>query len=44
MTEPSLATRLEAILYLKGRPIAVSELSELAGGQSDRRWSRRCFN
>ena len=31
MTEPSLATRLEAILYLKGRPIAVSELSELAG-------------
>ena len=31
MTEPSLATRLEAILYLKGRPIAVGELSELAG-------------
>ena len=31
MTEPSLATRLEAILYLKGRPSAVSELSELAG-------------
>ena len=31
MTEPSLATRLEAILYLKGRPIAVSELTELAG-------------
>ena len=27
---PSLAARLEAILYLKGRPISIAELSELA--------------
>ena len=30
MSSPSLATRLEAILYLKGRPISVGELSELS--------------
>ena len=30
MSSPSLATRLEAILYLKGRPISVGELAELS--------------
>ena len=30
MNTPSLAARLEAILYLKGRPIGLSELAELA--------------
>ena len=30
MSSPSLATRLEAILYLKGRPISVGELKELS--------------
>ena len=30
MLSPSLATRLEAILYLKGRPVSISELAELA--------------
>ena len=30
MLSPSLATRLEAILYLKGRPVSIAELSELA--------------
>ncbi|MAR08296.1 MAG: SMC-Scp complex subunit ScpB [Cyanobium sp. NAT70] len=30
MPVPSLAARLEAILYLKGRPIAIRELAELA--------------
>lgn len=28
--EPSLASRLEAILYLKGRPVSAKELAELA--------------
>ena len=28
--EPSLASRLEAILYLKGRPVTAKELAELA--------------
>ena len=35
MTSASLPTRLEAILYLKGRPVSVGELTELA--DSDRR-------
>ena len=30
MSSPSLATRLEAILYLKGRPIGIGELAELS--------------
>ena len=30
MSSPSLATRLEAILYLKGRPISVGELKDLS--------------
>ena len=30
MTSPSLPTRLEAILYLKGRPVSIGELAELA--------------
>ena len=30
MLSPSLATRLEAILYLKGRPVSIAELTELA--------------
>ena len=30
MTSPSLPTRLEAILYLKGRPGSIGELAELA--------------
>ena len=30
MTTPSLATRLEAILYLKGRPVSIGELVELS--------------
>ena len=34
MTSASLPTRLEAILYLKGRPVSVGELTELA--DSDR--------
>ena len=35
MTSPSLPTRLEASLYLKGRPVSIGELAELA--DSDRR-------
>ena len=35
MTTPSLATRLEAILYLKGRPVSIGELVELS--ERDRR-------
>ena len=31
--EPSLASRLEAILYLKGRPVSARELAELAGAE-----------
>ena len=30
MSSPSLTIRLEAILYLKGRPVSVSELAELS--------------
>ena len=30
MTSPSLPTRIEAILYLKGRPVSIGELAELA--------------
>ncbi|WP_392349775.1 SMC-Scp complex subunit ScpB [Parasynechococcus sp.] len=30
MSSPSLATRLEAILYLKGRPVSIGELAELS--------------
>ena len=30
MSTPSLASRIEAILYLKGRPIGLNELAELA--------------
>ena len=30
MSSPSLSIRLEAILYLKGRPVSVSELAELS--------------
>ena len=30
MSSPSLATRLEAILYLKGRPIGIGELADLS--------------
>lgn len=28
---PHLATRIEAILYLKGKPLSIAEISELAG-------------
>lgn len=35
MTTTSLATRLEAILYLKGRPVSIGELVELS--EQDRR-------
>ena len=35
MTSPSLPTRLEAILYLKGRPVSIGELAELS--DADRR-------
>ncbi|MGB1416830.1 MAG: SMC-Scp complex subunit ScpB [Synechococcus sp.] len=30
MSSPSLATRLEAILYLKGRPVSIGELADLS--------------
>ena len=30
MSTPSLASRIEAVLYLKGRPIGLKELAELA--------------
>ena len=30
MVSPSLSTRLEAILYLKGRPVSIGELADLA--------------
>ena len=35
MSTPSLTSRIEAILYLKGRPISLSELSELARDEPD---------
>lgn len=35
MSIPSLTSRIEAILYLKGRPISLSELSELARDEPD---------
>ena len=35
MSTPSLASRIEAILYLKGRPIGVKELAELARDEPD---------
>ena len=35
MSTPSLASRIEAILYLKGRPIGLKELSELARDEPD---------
>ena len=38
---PSLAARLEAILYLKGRPISIGELSELAQSSATR-WNKPC--
>lgn len=28
---PRLATQIEAILYLKGQPLSIAEISELAG-------------
>ena len=30
MSTPSLASKIEAVLYLKGRPIGLKELAELA--------------
>ena len=36
MSTPSLASRIEAILYLKGRPIGLKELAELARDEPDR--------
>ena len=35
MSIPSLTSRIEAILYLKGRPISLSELAELARDEPD---------
>ena len=35
MSTPSLASKIEAILYLKGRPIALKELAELACEEPD---------
>ena len=35
MSFPSLTSRIEAILYLKGRPISLSELAELARDEPD---------
>ena len=35
MSTPSLASRIEAILYLKGRPIGLNELAELAGDEPE---------
>lgn len=35
MSTPSLASRIEAILYLKGRPIGLKELAELARNEPD---------
>ena len=35
MSTPSLTSRIEAILYLKGRPISLSELAELARDEPD---------
>ena len=35
MSTPSLTSRVEAILYLKGRPTSLSELAELARDEPD---------
>ena len=35
MSIPSLTSRIEAILYLKGRPISLSELAEIARDEPD---------
>ena len=35
MSIPSLASKIEAILYLKGRPIGLNELAELAREEPD---------
>ena len=35
MSIPSLTSRIEAILYLKGRPISLNELAELARDEPD---------
>ena len=35
MSSPSLASRIEAILYLKGRPIGLNELADLARDEPD---------
>ena len=35
MPSPSLASRIEAILYLKGRPIGLNELADLARDEPD---------
>ena len=35
MSIPSLTSRIEAILYIKGRPISLSELAELARDEPD---------
>ena len=35
MSTPSLASKIEAILYLKGRPIGLKELAELACEEPD---------
>lgn len=32
---PRLATQIEAILYLKGKPLAIAEIAELAGCDKD---------
>ena len=36
MSTPSLAAQIEAILYLKGRPIGLNELSDLARAEPQR--------
>ena len=35
MSSPSLASKVEAILYLKGRPVGLNELAKLAGDEPD---------
>ena len=35
MSTPSLASKIEAVLYLKGRPIGLKELAELAGDEPE---------
>ncbi|WP_399315999.1 SMC-Scp complex subunit ScpB [Trichocoleus sp. FACHB-69] len=35
MMMPSLATKIEAILYLKGKPVSIAEIAEYAGCDRD---------